>query len=46
MTAPLLRLTNISKSFGPVDVLHDVSLHVNAGEVFACLAIMARGNRP
>lgn len=29
----LLSLKNISKSFGPVDVLHGVDLHVEAGEV-------------
>ena len=28
MTAPLLKLTGINKSFGPIDVLHDISLEV------------------
>jgi len=37
MTAPLLKLTNVNKSFGPVDVLHDISLQVNAGEVLCLL---------
>ncbi|MBP1807727.1 ATP-binding cassette domain-containing protein [Rubellimicrobium aerolatum] len=37
MTTPILRLTNVSKSFGPVDVLHDISLQVNAGEVLCLL---------
>jgi simple sugar transport system ATP-binding protein len=37
MTAPLLKLTNINKSFGPIDVLHDISLDVNRGEVLCLL---------
>lgn len=37
MKAPLLQLTGISKSFGPVDVLHDISLEVQAGEVLCLL---------
>ena len=37
MTAPLLKLTNLNKSFGPIDVLHDISLVVNAGEVLCLL---------
>ena len=37
MTMPLLKLTNISKSFGPIDVLHDISLEVKAGEVLCLL---------
>ena len=37
MTAPLLKLTNVNKSFGPVDVLHDISLDVNPGEVLCLL---------
>ena len=37
MTAPLLRLTNINKSFGPIDVLHDISLEVKSGEVLCLL---------
>jgi simple sugar transport system ATP-binding protein len=37
MTAPLLKLTSISKSFGPIDVLHDISLEVNAGAVLCLL---------
>jgi simple sugar transport system ATP-binding protein len=36
-TTPLLKLTGINKSFGPVDVLHDISLEVNAGEVLCLL---------
>ena len=28
MTAPLLRLTGITKSFGPIEVLNDISLDV------------------
>jgi simple sugar transport system ATP-binding protein len=37
MTAPLLKLTNINKSFGPIDVLLDISLDVAAGEVLCLL---------
>lgn len=37
MTPPLLKLSNVHKSFGPIDVLHDISLEVNAGEVLCLL---------
>lgn len=37
MKAPLLTMTNVNKSFGPIDVLHDVSLEVYAGEVLCLL---------
>ena len=37
MTAPLLKLTGINKSFGPVDVLHEISLEVSRGEVLCLL---------
>lgn len=37
MTSPLLRLSKINKSFGPIDVLQDISLDVNAGEVLCLL---------
>jgi simple sugar transport system ATP-binding protein len=37
MTTPILKLTNVSKSFGPIDVLHDVSLEVRAGQVLCLL---------
>jgi simple sugar transport system ATP-binding protein len=37
MTTPLLKLTGINKSFGPIDVLHDISLEVNRGEVLCLL---------
>ena len=37
MTSPLLKLTNINKSFGPVDVLHDISMEVKASEVLCLL---------
>lgn len=33
----ILRLTNVNKSFGPVDVLHDINLEVRAGEVLCLL---------
>ena len=37
MTKPILQLRNINKSFGPIDVLHDISLDVRAGEVLCLL---------
>ena len=37
MSAPLLALRNINKSFGPIDVLHDISLEVRSGEVLCLL---------
>jgi simple sugar transport system ATP-binding protein len=37
MTSPLLKLTGISKSFGPIDVLHDISLEICRGEVLCLL---------
>jgi simple sugar transport system ATP-binding protein len=39
MTAPtpIIELRNVSKSFGPIDVLHDISLKVHAGEVLCLL---------
>ncbi len=37
MTAPILKLSNVNKSFGPIDVLHDISLEVRAGEVLCLL---------
>lgn len=37
MTAPILKLVEINKSFGPIDVLHDISLEVRAGEVLCLL---------
>ena len=33
----VLELRNVDKSFGPIDVLHDISLKVNAGEVLCLL---------
>lgn len=35
--APLIELRHISKSFGPIDVLQDISLKVHAGEVLCLL---------
>ncbi len=37
MNAPILQLSNVNKSFGPIDVLHDISLSVRAGEVLCLL---------
>ncbi|WP_102226626.1 ATP-binding cassette domain-containing protein [Acidimangrovimonas sediminis] len=36
-THPVLELRNVNKSFGPIDVLHDISLKVKAGEVLCLL---------
>ena len=35
MTEPILQLRGVNKSFGAVQVLHDVDLTVRAGEVTA-----------
>lgn len=37
MTAPILSLKGINKSFGPIDVLHDINIEVPAGEVLCLL---------
>ena len=37
MATPLLKLTGINKSFGPIDVLHDISLEVYRSEVLCLL---------
>ncbi len=37
MTMPILELRNVNKSFGPIDVLHDISMKVHAGEVLCLL---------
>ncbi|OCX64437.1 ABC transporter ATP-binding protein [Thioclava sp. SK-1] len=37
MVHPVLELKNVNKSFGPIDVLHDISLSVKAGEVLCLL---------
>ena len=37
MAAPILELRSVDKSFGPIDVLHDISLRVHAGEVLCLL---------
>jgi len=34
---PILELRNVDKSFGPIDVLHDISLKVSEGEVLCLL---------
>ncbi|MER9972180.1 ATP-binding cassette domain-containing protein, partial [Mesorhizobium sp. M0060] len=33
----ILELKSVNKSFGPIDVLHDISLKVRAGEVLCLL---------
>lgn len=37
MSKTILELKNINKSFGPIEVLYDISLTVNAGEVLCLL---------
>jgi simple sugar transport system ATP-binding protein len=37
MAAPILKLSGINKSFGPIDVLHDINLELHAGEVLCLL---------
>ena len=37
MATPILELRNVNKSFGPIDVLHDITLKVDAGEVLCLL---------
>ncbi|MDC3364263.1 ATP-binding cassette domain-containing protein, partial [Planktomarina temperata] len=34
---PVIELRAIDKSFGPIDVLHEISLKVNRGEVLCLL---------
>jgi simple sugar transport system ATP-binding protein len=37
VTTSILELRNINKSFGPIEVLNDITLHVRAGEVLCLL---------
>ncbi|MEZ5535427.1 MAG: ATP-binding cassette domain-containing protein [Thiolinea sp.] len=37
MSEAIIELRNVDKSFGPIDVLHDISLRVRAGEVLCLL---------
>jgi simple sugar transport system ATP-binding protein len=37
MSAPILSMRSVHKSFGPIDVLHDISLDLRAGEVLCLL---------
>jgi simple sugar transport system ATP-binding protein len=37
MSKPIIELRHVSKSFGPIDVLHDISLKVLPGEVLCLL---------
>lgn len=37
MSTPILSLRNVNKSFGPIDVLNDISLDIKAGEVLCLL---------
>ena len=36
-SVPILELRSINKSFGPIDVLHDINISVRAGEVLCLL---------
>lgn len=36
-STPILELRNVNKSFGPIDVLHDINISVRAGEVLCLL---------
>ena len=36
-STPILKLIDVNKSFGPVDVLHDINIEVRAGEVLCLL---------
>ncbi len=37
MPTPILALRGVNKSFGPIDVLHDINLELHAGEVLFLL---------
>jgi simple sugar transport system ATP-binding protein len=37
MMAPIIELKNVNKSFGPIEVLNDISLQIKAGEVLCLL---------
>jgi simple sugar transport system ATP-binding protein len=37
MTASIVSLKGVNKSFGPIDVLHDINLEIRAGEVLCLL---------
>ncbi|HEX8046321.1 ATP-binding cassette domain-containing protein [Rhizobium sp. ICMP 5592] len=37
MASPILELENVNKSFGPIDVLYDITLRVHPGEVLCLL---------
>ncbi|TCV69352.1 ATP-binding cassette domain-containing protein [Neorhizobium sp. S3-V5DH] len=37
MKTPIMELENVNKSFGPIDVLLNINLHVHAGEVLCLL---------
>ena len=37
MSASIVSLQRVSKSFGPIDVLHDITLEIRAGEVLCLL---------
>jgi simple sugar transport system ATP-binding protein len=37
MPTPILALKGVNKSFGPIDVLHDINLELHAGEVLCLL---------
>ena len=44
--AHLLEVANLSKSFGELKAVDDVSFHVDGGEVFACSDPTVPASRP
>ena len=44
MTAPLLRLDHVTKTFGPVTVIDDVSVDVLPGRVQCCSVRTVQGS--
>jgi branched-chain amino acid transport system ATP-binding protein len=43
MAGPLLEVRGLRSGYGPVDVLHDVGLHVDAGEIVALIGANGAG---
>lgn len=43
MSTPLLELKNVCNAYGSIQVLHDVSLHVNAGEIVCLIGANGAG---
>ena len=43
MSASIVSLQRVSKSFGPIDVLHDITLEIRAGEVLCLVGTEGAG---